>query len=175
MESAKIFGSEEECRSCESGWTMYLVSPSHGHDDYYYGGDDDHGHGNDGSANQHQHHEEDHSDVDSMASDASSGPMEASLQLLNRTQERNCSNYGLCLTKKTGKPVIKNKNKKKKKKNMKTKEEERTVSTESRVPKIVHNNNNDGDDDDDDDDDDDGDDSSDVHSCVGSVKPDGYV
>ncbi|CAN8256890.1 unnamed protein product [Cochlearia groenlandica] len=73
MESRKLFGSEEDCRSCESGWTMYLASPSHDyhhhHDDgcNYYDDDDD----------------EDSYGGDSMDSDASSGPMEITSCLKN--------------------------------------------------------------------------------------------
>ncbi|XP_010527237.1 PREDICTED: uncharacterized protein LOC104804610 [Tarenaya hassleriana] len=134
MEPEKAIGSEEECRSCESGWTMYLVSPSHDHHD-------DHGH--DGDA----HHREDDSDGDSMASDASSGPVEATCRLSRTEEGLNC-NYGLCLTKRTGKPVMK-----KTTTNTKEGKEER-VLTETRVPTIAH---------------DDDDDSSEVHSYVGSI------
>ncbi|XP_018444923.1 protein SUPPRESSOR OF PHYTOCHROME B 5-like [Raphanus sativus] len=133
MESGKIFGSEEESRSCESGWTMYLASLSndHGQDCYY---DDDGDEDSDGG--------------DSMDSDASSGPMEATanLKLPQEIAEQNSI----------------------KKKIKKTNEEMVLVETR------VHNNNHDDDDDDDDDnqefDHDDGNDSySAIHSYVGPI------
>ncbi|KAF8099032.1 hypothetical protein N665_0254s0033 [Sinapis alba] len=134
MESGKIFGSEEDSRSCESGWTMYLASPSHDPDDncYYESGDD-----------------EDSDGGDSMDSDASSGPMEATLnlKLSQEIEEQNSL-------------------KKKKKSN-----NEEMVLVETRV----HNNNHDEDANDDDYDHDDGNDSySAVHSYVGAVRQ-GFV
>lgn len=131
MESGKIFGSDEDSRSCESGWTMYLASPSHDHDDDCYYDDDD--------------EEEDSDGGDSMDSDASSGPMEATscLKLPQEIEEQNSV-------------------KKKKKAN------EEMVLVETRV----HNNNEDDEEDDNGDNHgyDDGNDSySAVHSYVGSV------
>ncbi|KAF8115649.1 hypothetical protein N665_0025s0109 [Sinapis alba] len=135
MESGKIFGSDEDSRSCESGWTMYLASLSNDHDqDCYY---DDNG-------------DEDSEGGDSMDSDASSGPMDATanLKLPQEIAEQNSI----------------------KKKNKKTNEE--MVLMETRV----HNINHDDDEDDDDDGDnhefdhDDGNDSySAVHSYGGSL------
>ncbi|KAG2300806.1 hypothetical protein Bca52824_037278 [Brassica carinata] len=135
MESGKIFGSDEDSRSCESGWTMYLASLSNDHHDQdcYY--DDDGG-------------DEDSDGGDSMDSDASSGPMEATanLKLPQEIAEQNSI----------------------KKKNKKTNEE--VVLMETRV----HNNNHD--DDDDGDNHDDGNDSySAVHSYVGSVRQEGVI
>ncbi|CAH8308854.1 unnamed protein product [Eruca vesicaria subsp. sativa] len=72
MDSGKIFGSDEDSRSCESGWTTYLVSP---HDlDYDNYSDDG-----------------DSSGGDSMDSDASSGPVKATscLKLPQETTEPN--------------------------------------------------------------------------------------
>ncbi|XP_018474329.1 protein SUPPRESSOR OF PHYTOCHROME B 5-like [Raphanus sativus] len=73
MNSGKIFGSDEDSRSCESGWTTYLVSP-HDHD---YGNYSDDG---------------DSSGGDSMDSDASSGPVKQipCLKLPQETTEPNC-------------------------------------------------------------------------------------
>ncbi|XP_024012707.1 FK506-binding protein 3 [Eutrema salsugineum] len=144
MESGKVFGSDEDSRSCESGWTMYLASPSHYHDDDCYYDDDN-------------EDEEDSDGGDSMDSDASSGPMEATscLKLPREIEEQNSL----------------------KKKKMKTNEE--MVLVETRV-----HSNNDGDDDDDDDGDGDNhdydhDDCNDsysaVHSYVGSVRHEGLV
>ncbi|CAG7891336.1 unnamed protein product [Brassica rapa] len=131
MESGKSFGTEDVSRSCESGWTMYLASHSHDPDDdcYYEDGDD-----------------EDSDGGESMDSDASSGPMEATstLKLPQDTEEQNSI-------------------KKKKKAN------EEMVLVETRV----HNNNHDDDAYDNDDvyNHDDGNDSySAVHSYVGAVR-----
>ncbi|KAJ4911762.1 suppressor of phytochrome b 5 [Raphanus sativus] len=133
MESGKIFGTEEDSRSCESGWTMYLASYSQDPDDdgYYKDGDD-----------------EDSDGGDSMDSDASSGPMEATstLKLPQEIEEQNSTE-------------------KKKKSN------EEMVLVEPRV----HNNNHYDDDNDDDYDQDDGNDTySAVHSYVGAVRQ-GFV
>ncbi|CAF1881017.1 unnamed protein product [Brassica napus] len=131
MESGKSFGTEDVSRSCESGWTMYLASHSHDPDDdcYYEDGDD-----------------EDSDGGESMDSDASSGPMEATstLKLPQDTEEQNSI-------------------KKKKKAN------EEMVLVETRVD----NNNHDDDAYDNDDvyNHDDGNDSySAVHSYVGAVR-----
>ncbi|CAN7037450.1 unnamed protein product [Brassica rapa subsp. trilocularis] len=131
MESGKSFGTEDVSRSCESGWTMYLASHSHDPDDdcYYEDGDD-----------------EDSDGGESMDSDASSGPMEATstLKLPQDTEEQNSI-------------------KKKKKAN------EEMVLVETRV----HNNNHDDDAYDNDDvyNHDDGNDSySAVHSYVAAVR-----
>ncbi|WZZ91882.1 hypothetical protein YC2023_120461 [Brassica napus] len=132
MESGKIFGSDEDSRSCESGWTMYLASLSDDHDQECYYDDDG---------------DEDSDGGDSMDSDASSGPMEATanLKLTQEIAEQNST----------------------KKKNKKTIED--TVLVDTRV----HNNNHDDDDDGRDNhelDHDDGNDSySAVHSYIGSV------
>ncbi|KAJ8752419.1 hypothetical protein K2173_004055 [Erythroxylum novogranatense] len=69
MESSKIFGSKEECNSCESGWTMYIGSPIYGDD--VDACSDEAANKNEGNRRNYNHAEE--SD-DSMASDASSGP-----------------------------------------------------------------------------------------------------
>ncbi|XVF08866.1 hypothetical protein REPUB_Repub07fG0041100 [Reevesia pubescens] len=84
MEPSKIFGGNEECHSCESGWTMYIGSPIQGGDD-----DDDDGNSeaddayvadnNGGFADETDANHEADSD-DSMASDASSGPSHQGLQ-----------------------------------------------------------------------------------------------
>ncbi|KAF8118700.1 hypothetical protein N665_0002s0016 [Sinapis alba] len=73
MDSGKIFGSNEDSRSCESGWTTYLVS-HHDHDYDNYSDDGDRSGG------------------DSMDSDASSGPVKAPqcLKLPQETTEPNC-------------------------------------------------------------------------------------
>ncbi|KAK7388817.1 hypothetical protein VNO78_23644 [Psophocarpus tetragonolobus] len=59
----------EECHSSESGWTMYIGSPT---DDGGHTDDEDHNH-NEATQAHPQVHDHDESD-DSMASDASSGP-----------------------------------------------------------------------------------------------------
>lgn len=76
MSTSKFSGYSEECSSCESGWTNYLVSPVHG-DDHHDDGGSDNGEAesvlvdsgdedrNGGSNND--------TDDDSMASDASTG------------------------------------------------------------------------------------------------------
>ncbi|CAN6805586.1 hypothetical protein Bca4012_000379 [Brassica carinata] len=74
MDSGKIFGSDEDSRSCgESGWTKYLVS-THDHDYDNYSDDGDSSGG------------------DSMDSDASSGPVKATpcLKLPQETTEPDC-------------------------------------------------------------------------------------
>ncbi|KAJ0233855.1 Protein SUPPRESSOR OF PHYTOCHROME B 5 [Hirschfeldia incana] len=132
MESGNIFGTEEDSRSCESGWTMYLASHSHPDDYCYYEDGDD----------------EDSDGGDSMDSDASSGPMEATLNLKlpQETEEQNSK-------------------KKKKKSN------EELVLVETRV----HKNTHDDDANDDDYEHDDGNDNySAVHSYVGAVRQ-GFV
>ncbi|XP_010452792.1 PREDICTED: uncharacterized protein LOC104734833 [Camelina sativa] len=141
MESANILRSDEDCRSCESGWTMYLASQSHdhNHDGCYYDDDD-------------EEEEEDSDGGDSMDSDASSGPMEATcLKLAQEIEEQNS--------------VMKKKKK--------TNEEMVLVETTR-----VHNNVND-DEDDIDGDNHDYDDANDsysvVHSYVGSVRQKGLV
>ncbi|CAJ2664699.1 hypothetical protein L195_g000860 [Trifolium pratense] len=66
MKPSKIIGSEEECQSSESGWTMYIGS--HIEDD---DGDIDSG---EYEETTHQAYPEDDESDDSMVSDASSGP-----------------------------------------------------------------------------------------------------
>ncbi|KAK7292137.1 hypothetical protein RIF29_07859 [Crotalaria pallida] len=71
--SSKMFGSAEECHSSESGWTMYIGSPTvdsgDDEDRDIINGDDDEG------TVQVNLEEEDHDESDdSMASDASSKP-----------------------------------------------------------------------------------------------------
>ncbi|XP_068638619.1 protein SOB FIVE-LIKE 2-like [Aristolochia californica] len=86
MEPNQLFGGPEECSSNESGWTMYIASPMHGHDvDDDDGGvfddnvvddasgDDDTDGDDDRSSSDDDDATGDDSD-DSMASDASSGP-----------------------------------------------------------------------------------------------------
>lgn len=70
MSTSKLSGYSEECSSCESGWTEYLVSPVRGDDDngeaefvLVDSGDEDRNVGT----------EDDDDDDDSMASDASTG------------------------------------------------------------------------------------------------------
>nr|GMC75357.1 acidic leucine-rich nuclear phosphoprotein 32 family member B-like [Ipomoea batatas] len=65
MESSHVYGGSEECHSNESGWTMYIGSPTT--DDY----EEDNLNSN--NVNGDSYEEEENSD-DSMASDASSGP-----------------------------------------------------------------------------------------------------
>ncbi|XP_021909350.1 nonsense-mediated mRNA decay protein 2-like [Carica papaya] len=81
MESAsQIFG--EECRSSESGWTMYIGSPINGdyHHDQEDDDDDDGDYEDDGDRHDGGEDDDDLGDReeadsdDSMASDASSGP-----------------------------------------------------------------------------------------------------
>lgn len=63
MEYSKVIGgTTEECISSESGWTMYIDSPSH-YGDLSYDNDEHEKEGDDGNETD-----------DSMASDASSGP-----------------------------------------------------------------------------------------------------
>lgn len=86
MEPSDIPGRAEECSSNESGWTMYIASPSHGYDDQ-----DDYEEDrrdservrskNFGGVAGTEHGDSD----DSMASDASSGP---SYQEICRSLER---------------------------------------------------------------------------------------
>lgn len=75
MESSQVYGGAEECHSNESGWTMYIGSPTND--------DDDHGEDNlnNNNVNGDSYDEEEKSGGDddddtddSMASDASSGP-----------------------------------------------------------------------------------------------------
>ncbi|KAK9278401.1 hypothetical protein L1049_027966 [Liquidambar formosana] len=69
MDSSHIFEGTEECHSSESGWTMYIGSPTHGTDD---DDDDDKSHSLDRD-DDYKGDDGNYSD-DSMASDASSGP-----------------------------------------------------------------------------------------------------
>ncbi|XAR63857.1 hypothetical protein NMG60_11023985 [Bertholletia excelsa] len=67
----KICGdSKEECESSESGWTMYIGSPSHTDDARYEQSEDE----NDSIKQEEEEEEEEEESDDSMASDASSGP-----------------------------------------------------------------------------------------------------
>ncbi|XP_019436129.1 PREDICTED: uncharacterized protein LOC109342636 [Lupinus angustifolius] len=68
MEPYNIFGSGEECHSSESGWTMYIGSPTYDDD----GEDIDNG--DDEGIIPVNDLKEDHESDDSMASDASSRP-----------------------------------------------------------------------------------------------------
>ncbi|MCD7468670.1 hypothetical protein HAX54_007062 [Datura stramonium] len=72
---SQIFNEGEECHSSESGWTMYIGSPSNGEDDEMNGEgdfeeDDDY---HVGRGHKNIINDDDDTD-DSMASDASSGP-----------------------------------------------------------------------------------------------------
>nr|GMC73816.1 acidic leucine-rich nuclear phosphoprotein 32 family member B-like [Ipomoea batatas] len=67
MESSHVYGASEECHSNESGWTMYIGSPTT--DDY----EEDNLNSNNVNGDSYEEEEEQNSD-DSMASDASSGP-----------------------------------------------------------------------------------------------------
>ncbi|PON61652.1 hypothetical protein PanWU01x14_143110 [Parasponia andersonii] len=89
MESSKVFGeADEECQSSESGWTMYLDSPTHGENDDE-NQQSDYGDGDDDSSDDDVDDEENDNDNDnddsddSMASDASSGP-----NISNRLERR---------------------------------------------------------------------------------------
>ncbi|XP_059302562.1 protein SOB FIVE-LIKE 4-like [Lycium ferocissimum] len=74
--NSQFFGEAEECNSSESGWTMYIGSPSNGEGDgdLEYNGDFDEfeDHNNKEAINRDD--DEDGDTDDSMASDASSGP-----------------------------------------------------------------------------------------------------
>ncbi|XP_057961802.1 protein SOB FIVE-LIKE 1-like [Malania oleifera] len=78
MESSQVLGVPEECSSSESGWTMYIGSPTHNYD---YEGEDtntedgggDDNNDKDNHSDNDDNNDDDESD-DSMASDASSGP-----------------------------------------------------------------------------------------------------
>ncbi|XP_062115023.1 protein SOB FIVE-LIKE 1-like [Humulus lupulus] len=80
MESSQVFGgADEECQSSESGWTMYLGSPTHGESDdgneeSDYEDDDDSSDDDDDGGNDNDNDGGDDESDDSMASDASSGP-----------------------------------------------------------------------------------------------------
>ncbi|XP_019707846.1 uncharacterized protein [Elaeis guineensis] len=78
MESSPLIMEAEECSSSESGWTMYLASPMHdgGDGDIEVQANDEEA----DDANDHNSNESDDGsegeDNDSMASDASSGPIQ---------------------------------------------------------------------------------------------------
>ncbi|XP_019189686.1 PREDICTED: uncharacterized protein LOC109184099 [Ipomoea nil] len=65
MESSHVYGAPEECHSNESGWTMYIGSPTT---------DEDDDHLNTNNVNGDSYEAEEENSDDSMASDASSGP-----------------------------------------------------------------------------------------------------
>ncbi|KAB1212798.1 hypothetical protein CJ030_MR5G011898 [Morella rubra] len=80
MESSQMLGGTEECHSSESGWTMYIGSPTYDDDD-----SDENRHsaadGNDAGSDDDDDDDDDKNEAnrdedsdDSMASDASSGP-----------------------------------------------------------------------------------------------------
>ncbi|KAF3684723.1 putative isoaspartyl peptidase/L-asparaginase-like [Capsicum annuum] len=76
---SKFFGEVEECDSSESGWTMYIGSPSTGDceldiGDYFDDELEDNNYNKEGRVNQDDDEDGDDTD-DSMASDASSGPV----------------------------------------------------------------------------------------------------
>ncbi|MCD9645747.1 hypothetical protein HAX54_034932 [Datura stramonium] len=76
--NSQFFGEAEECNSSESGWTMYIGSPSTGDDELDNGDFDElEDNNNKEGINQDYDEEEDGDDDtdDSMASDASSGPI----------------------------------------------------------------------------------------------------
>lgn len=77
MDSSQLFGGTEECNSSESGWTMYIGSPtpsySAGDDPHSDGGENDDDDDDDDGDDDYDASHGDDSD-DSMASDASSGP-----------------------------------------------------------------------------------------------------
>ncbi|XP_058743841.1 protein SOB FIVE-LIKE 3-like [Vicia villosa] len=85
MKPPKNFGSEEECESSESGWTMYIGS--HIEDD-----DGDVDNMDEEGTTTHQGYPQDDESDDSMVSDASSGP---SHQHGNDIGKRGVVNYGL--------------------------------------------------------------------------------
>ncbi|XP_016456539.1 protein SOB FIVE-LIKE 4-like [Nicotiana tabacum] len=74
MDYSKFFGEAEECNSSESGWTMYIGSPSNGEDDDELENEDfDELEDNNKEVINRDDNEDGDTD-DSMASDASSGP-----------------------------------------------------------------------------------------------------
>ncbi|OIT04317.1 PREDICTED: probable ATP-dependent RNA helicase ddx42 [Nicotiana attenuata] len=74
MDSSKLFGEVEECNSSESGWTMYIGSPSNSEDDDELENEDfDELQDNNKEVINRDDNEDGDTD-DSMASDASSGP-----------------------------------------------------------------------------------------------------
>ncbi|GMI78172.1 hypothetical protein HRI_001486500 [Hibiscus trionum] len=74
MEPSEIFGGAEECHSCESGWTMYIGDTAAAADEDAQTEADDDGHGTHASETDHGNHGAETDD--SMASDASSGPIQ---------------------------------------------------------------------------------------------------
>lgn len=90
MESSQIFVAEE-CHSSESGWTMYLGSPTQ--DDG--GGDDDEhsddGDSSDGGGSDNKSYNDDSDD--SMASDASSGPSHHGIAHLKQEEDKHVGKY----------------------------------------------------------------------------------
>ncbi|XP_008797612.1 protein SOB FIVE-LIKE 3-like [Phoenix dactylifera] len=79
MESSPLIREAEECSSCESGWTMYLASPMHDGGDSdieVVSNDEEEDHDSDRNSNKSNGGNEDDEDNDSMASDASSGPIQ---------------------------------------------------------------------------------------------------
>ncbi|KAL3636154.1 hypothetical protein CASFOL_020701 [Castilleja foliolosa] len=88
MDSSKILEGAEECCSSESGWTMYIASPGHEHDDRA----DDDDVSDDVSVRECTKDDGDVDSDDSMASDASSGPGYQKLNLFGegKTDEIKC-------------------------------------------------------------------------------------
>ncbi|OIT36193.1 PREDICTED: uncharacterized protein LOC109242360 [Nicotiana attenuata] len=72
--ASQNFNEEEECHSSESGWTMYIGSPSNGTEDDKLNVADFEEEDDVGDHKNERNQEEDDDTDDSMASDASSGP-----------------------------------------------------------------------------------------------------
>ncbi|XP_055832509.1 protein SOB FIVE-LIKE 4-like [Solanum dulcamara] len=76
--NSQFFGEAEECNSSESGWTMYIGSPSTCDGEVENNGDfdelEDNNYNREGRVNEDDEDEDGDTD-DSMASDASSGPI----------------------------------------------------------------------------------------------------
>ncbi|KAJ8560587.1 hypothetical protein K7X08_022447 [Anisodus acutangulus] len=72
--NTQFFGEAEECNSSESGWTMYICSPSTGDGELEYNGNYDELEDNNYKKAINRDDDEDGDTDDSMASDASSGP-----------------------------------------------------------------------------------------------------
>ncbi|KAG6537950.1 protein SUPPRESSOR OF PHYTOCHROME B 5-like [Zingiber officinale] len=80
MSTSKLSGYSEECSSCESGWTEYLVSDDNGEAEFVLvdSGDEDRNGGSDKDTDD---------DDDSMASDASTGLVNSKQKLGNDGEE----------------------------------------------------------------------------------------
>lgn len=113
MKPSKKFGSEEECESSESGWTMYIGSHIEDDSDGDIDNMDDEG-------RTHQADPEDDESDDSMVSDASSGPIQQHgkdygfKQVVVEVEEKQYDDENkYCLEKKANKTLEKQRNGKK--------------------------------------------------------------